>query len=71
MPDCEDLILARQEEIEIAEDNYAWNPDDGEELHYNPVIMQMMEEYVTKYANSDMMNTLNDYNNYNGKGEPK
>lgn len=35
MIDYEDLILARQESIEIAEDNYGWENTGEEELHFN------------------------------------
>ena len=45
MIDYEDLILARQERLEIMEDNGTL-PDDEEEITeiYNPIILRMLEE---------------------------
>lgn len=44
MIDYEDLILARQEQIEIMEDNGIF-PDDEEVTEiYNPIILRMLEE---------------------------
>ena len=45
MIDYEDLIMARQEAIEIAEDNYAWEPEEGIEYHYNPILLRAWAEY--------------------------
>ena len=43
MIDYEDLILARQESIEIAEDNYGWEDNSEIEEHYNPIVLRMIE----------------------------
>ena len=45
MIDYEDLILARQEQIEIMEDNGIL-PNDEEEVTeiYNPIILRMLKE---------------------------
>ena len=44
MIDYEDLILARQEQNEIMEDN-GYIPDDEEVTEiYNPIIQRMLEE---------------------------
>lgn len=44
MIDYEDLILAKQEQIEIMEDNGIF-PDDEEVTEiYNPIILRMLEE---------------------------
>lgn len=50
MIDYEAMILERQEKLEIAEDNdhYCDNSDEVE-LHYNPIVMNMIEDmYVGK-----------------------
>lgn len=44
MIDYEKLILERQDEIEIAEDNYGWENTGEEELHFNPILMQILED---------------------------
>lgn len=41
MIDYEELILERQDEIEIAEDNYGWENTGEEELYFNPILMQI------------------------------
>lgn len=48
MIDYEDLILARQESIEIAEDNYGWEDDSEIEEHYNPIVLRMIENAKRK-----------------------
>lgn len=42
--DYEDLILSRQEAVEIAEDNYGYCDNGNVELVYNPVLMKMIAE---------------------------
>lgn len=44
MIDYEGLILARQDAIEIAEDNEGWYYDGEIEEHYNPILLRMIEE---------------------------
>ena len=49
MTDYEAMILERQEAIEIAEDNHYCDDNDKIELHYNPIVMKMIEDmYVGK-----------------------
>lgn len=44
MIDYEDLILARQEQIEIMEDNGTLPDDDEITEIYNPIILRMLKE---------------------------
>lgn len=50
MIDYEAMILERQEKLEIAEDNdHYYNDNEEIELHYNPMLMRMIEDmYVGK-----------------------
>ena len=53
MIDYEDLILQRQEDVEIAEDNYGWEYDGEIEEHYNPILMRELAKYEEKSKKRD------------------
>ena len=53
MIDYEDFILQRQEDVEIAEDNYGWEYDGEIEEHYNPVLLRGWAEYEERRRNSN------------------
>ena len=54
MIDYEGLILARQEAIEIAEDNYGWEYDGEIEEHYNPILLRAWTEYEEKKRKGEL-----------------
>lgn len=54
MIDYEGLILARQEAIEIAEDNYGWEYDGEIEEHYNPILLRAWAEYEEKKKKGEL-----------------
>lgn len=53
MIDYEDLILQRQEDVEIAEDNYGWEYDGEIEEHYNPILLRGWAEYEERRRNAN------------------